>query len=184
MKRAAMLVMTAAICFSNVGCVSRGIKEAVGLFRGAKGVVTPIVELGPEGQTPLAPFERFVVEPFEDRTATGVPAEVPQLLPTYVEQELASREILNLPSARTLIIRGTYIYYEDSTEVIDQAFGPFEELLARVQLVDADTGEIVGEAYCVGRTGESVTQGPEKKAEGLAKAIVKWIQSAYPQSEE
>ena len=37
---------------------------------------------------------------------------------------------------KTLLVRGQFIHFEDSRNVTSQAFGPFEELIARVELVD------------------------------------------------
>ena len=58
-----------------------------------------------------------------------------------------------------------------------------EFAVARVEFVDKDSGKVLGRSSCVGRTTERVNLGVGKKAEGLAKAIVKWIDARYPKPE-
>lgn len=182
MRRIAVCVALLACVVMTTGCVSRAIKEGVGVAMGAKGVTVPIRDIsGGESAPSLGKYTRFVVEPFGDQTAGGVPSVVKSMLPTQVAAMLAEKKIPNQSGGKTLTIRGTYIYYEDANNTTDQVFGPFEELLARVQLMDG--GTMVGEAYCVGRSTESVNKGPEKKAQGLAKAIVNWIDKHYPERE-
>ena len=124
-------------------------------------------------------YARFVVEPFKDATGIGVPQVIKSTLATHVAVQLAEKKIPTASSGKTLPIRGTYIYYEDANNTTDQLFGPFEEVIARVQLVDGST--VIGEATCVGRSTESVNKGADKKAQGLAKAIVGWIDKRYPE---
>lgn len=183
MKRALLLAAVLVSAMSAGGC-SRGISEALGAVRGPKGVVTPIKEVDAGDPNALEPFVRFVLEDFDDNTAQGVPPQVERMLPIYFGEQLAERGLPDKDQGRTLIVRGSYIYYEDADEVLDQVFGPFEELLAQVRLVDGDTGEIVGEAYVVGRTDESVNRGPEEKALGLARGVVDWIAASHPASRE
>ncbi len=48
-------------------------------------------------------------------------------------------------------------------------------------LKDKQSGQVVGNAICIGRTYQSVGLGPKWKAWGLARAIVnKWIDNYYP----
>jgi prophage DNA circulation protein len=65
---------------------------------------------------------------------------------------------------------------------VDQVFGPFEEVVARVELVDKASGTVLGVANCIGRSNTSVNKGVNKKAEGLSKAIAIWIGRSYPKS--
>jgi hypothetical protein len=58
--------------------------------------------------------------------------------------------------------------------------GPLEEVVARVTLVDRETGRTIGVANCIGRTSTRMNLGPKLKAEGLAKAVVLWLRSHNP----
>ena len=61
-----------------------------------------------------------------------------------------------------------------------QAFGPLEEAVVEIKLIDKATAKEIGSATCVGRSTETVNLGLEKKAQGIAKAVVDWIQSKRP----
>ncbi len=71
------------------------------------------------------------------------------------------------------------LHYEDSS-VVGKALGPLEFVVARVQFVDKDSGKVLATVNCVGRTTTRVNLGVARKAEGLAKAIVRWIDERYP----
>lgn len=179
MKRFAVCLLLLACVSMSTGCIGRAVKEGLGIFGGAKGfasVRTPI-SADPEAR-PLGVYTRFVVEPFDEDADTAVPQVIKDTLADNVAKVLADKKIPNEASGRTLTIRGKYIYYEAATKATSQLFGPFEEVVARVQLMDGRT--VVGEATCVGRSTESVNQGPEKKSQGLAKGIVDWIDKNYP----
>lgn len=172
MKRIALLacvMMTMAM-----GC--RAVDEGIDVFRGAEGVSAVIKPI----DSSLGEYRRFEVVDFQDQAALGVPSVLKQTLPAYVAEGLADKKIPNESTGKTLRIAGTYIYYEDAKTVTEQVFGPFEEVLARVQFTDAQSGRVLGEAYCVGRSTTSVASGAENKAKGLAKAIVKLIDQRYP----
>ena len=79
-----------------------------------------------------------------------------------------------------LLVRGTIIYYESAHGLAEQLFGPLEEAVADVELVDKASGNVIAKAACVGRSTASVSQGVETKAEGLAKGITKWIDRFRP----
>ena len=175
------------VCFSllaaltmTTGCWSRLAKEGIGAVSGAKGfarVSTPVAPT--ETSTSLGAYTHFVVEPFADTSPSpGVSLEVKNMLGQHVAEKLIDKKIPNQPGGRTLTIRGTYIYYEEANKATDQLFGPFEEVIARVQLLDGNT--LIGEATCVGRSTESVNKGASKKSQGLARAIVDWIDKNYP----
>ena len=174
MKRTLGFTAVAVALIACSGC-GRAITEGVGLARGAKGIVV-VVAPAPS----LAGYAEFKVEAFNDQTGSGVPQVVKDSLAAHVAEQLAEAKVPTGGAGKTLIIRGTYLYYEDANNTADQVFGPLEEVLARVQLVDAASGKVLGEANCVGRTTASVNKGPNEKGQGLAKAIVKWIKREMP----
>jgi len=182
MRRLIVVLLLLSCLSLTTGCVGRAIKEGLGAATGAKGLATiskPFVGGAPGG--PLGVFQRFVVEPFNDQSPKPVPSEVNRKLPGHVARMLMDKKIPNTAGGRTLTIRGTFIYYEDAGGATSQVFGPFEEVIARVRFYDGR--KLVGEAICVGRTKESVNMGPDKKAQGLAKAIVDLIDKHYPKRE-
>jgi len=161
------------------GC-SRLLKEGLGGATGAKGVA---IDLKPVATTssdrPLGAYERFELGSITDGISGRTPADLLTQLPAEFVKQLAAKKLPNPASGRTLLIRGEILHYEASG-LFGQAFGPLEEVIARIELVDKDSGNVLGVANCVGRTKESVNMGVRAKAEGLAKAIVGWIDKLYP----
>lgn len=166
------------LAMSTGGCVSRAIKETVGVASGPKGVVAWIEPpVRPQGYIPLSGYTNYTLQMNEGFGRT--PSQVLSLLEPSFEHQLAEKRIPNYGSGPTVIVRGTIIHYESSTTV-GQALGPLEEVIARVELVDSNSGKLIATANCIGRTQETVNGGPAKKAEGLAKALVNMIDALYP----
>jgi hypothetical protein len=169
MKRMTMTLLLLAVCVGSTGCVSRAIKEGVGTVTGAKGVYAPLTETAD-----LADYGNFEVQRFTDESNGRTPEEFYAVLPIKVEEQLKKDE-LDTDSGKTAVISGVVIYYEVAG-ITGQAFGPFEEAITEVTLTDKGTGQFLGKATCIGRSTQTVNQGAEKKAEGVAKGIAKWIE--------
>jgi hypothetical protein len=171
-------------CLVAAGGCSRAIKEGVGVARGAKGLYAPIDPVAPtDTARPLGEYQRFELGDFRDDFAGKTPTELFRLLPSEFEKQVAEKELPNVPGGRTLVARGRVLHYEDAS-LLGNAISPLEEVVARVELVDADSGRVLGVANCIGRTKETVNSGVQKKAEGLAKAIASWIADRYPKPPE
>lgn len=158
-----------------VGCTT-AIKESVGVIKGGKGTFQTIQPVSPRN---LGGYTRFVLEPFRDDFAGKVPAQLKSGLNAQFRKALAAEKIPNRPGGKTLLIRGTYLHYE-AEGFVGTLLGPLEEVIARVQLVDQKTKRVLGVANCVGRSDDRLTKGVRTKTEGLAKAIVSWIDKRYP----
>jgi len=178
------LLVALVLASASAGCVSRGIKEAVGVARGAKGIYAPIQPVAQSKEArPLGDYTRFELGKFTDDMDGKSPASLLGDLRVAFDQTVQGSDLPNRAGGKTLLVRGRILHYENA-DMVGQALGPLEEVVARVQLVDKDSGNVLGEANCIGRTTESVNTGVEKKAQGLAKAIVDWIVSRYPVPEE
>ena len=165
---------------SLAGCASRAIKEGLGVALGAKGQYAQIQSL-PSNETALAEYRNFELGDFTDATGGRAPRQLWTLLPTAFDQELADKRLPREAGGKTLVARGKIIYYEDSN-LMGNVFGPFEEVIALVELVDKSSGRVLASSHCVGRTDQTVNRGVQKKAEGLAKGIVAWLDKHYPQA--
>lgn len=159
----------------TTGCLGRAVKETFGVYSGPKGIVSVIQPV----RGTLGDYNNFEIASFDDRSAGQLPQQLMTLLPGDFARGLAEEGVPN-SGGKTLLIRGQIVYYEDSERVLDQVFGPFEEVVARVELVDKSSGAVLGTANCVGRSDTSVNKGADKKAEGLGKAIASWISRNYP----
>ncbi|MFW6132688.1 MAG: hypothetical protein ACOC8F_02235 [Planctomycetota bacterium] len=180
--RQAMILVLASGLLTAGGC-STGIKEGVGLVRGAKGVHAVIDPMPDAAARPLGQYTRFELGEFTDDFGGRAPRELFRLLPGKFAEQVADSPLPNRSGGRTLLIRGRVLHYE-SEDMFGMITGPLEEVVARVELVDAETGDVLAVGNCVGRTTNRVNKGVGKKAEGLAKAIVEWLKSRYPEPAE
>ncbi len=167
------IVMLVLVAFS--GCTTAA-KETVGLVRGASGVYAPLQEVTADS---LGQYRRFEIGPIVDDFGGKVPSDLMSHFQTAFAEELADKKLPNDPAGKTLLIRGRFFHYEDAG-TLGAAIGPLEEVLARLELVDKDTNQVLGVANCIGRTTNRVNLGVPKKGQGLAKAIVSWIDARYP----
>lgn len=172
------LSLVGAIITLSSGC-GRAIKEGVGVARGAKGLYAPIETSGLQTSAyPLAQYQCFELGEITDDFGGKVPRALWTYLSDEFQHQLSEKELPNNPAGRTLLVRGRILHYEDAS-TLGHALGPLEQVVARIELVDKSTGQVLGTANCVGRTKESVNVGVAKKAQGLAKAIVAWLANRY-----
>ncbi len=173
------MFVVSAIVLASSGC-TRAIKEGIGVGRGAKGLYTPIQMVSTSAEErPLGQYRRFELGKITDDFGGKVPANLWPHLRIEFEAQLADKELPNDPAGKTLLIRGKILHYEDASR-LGFVTGPLEEVVARIELVDKDSGRVIGVANCIGRTTESVNTGVDKKGQGLAKAIVAWLDKRYP----
>ena len=176
-------ILIVAMLVTVTGCTT-AIKEGVGVARGAKGVYAPIQSVSATAETrPLGIYKRFELGEFVDDFGGKVPASLMPAFRTAFIDQIVSNKLPNDPQGKTLLIRGRLLHYE-SADTLAMAVRPLEEVVARVELVDKDTGQVLGVANCLGRTTTRVNLGVEKKGDGLAKAIVSWLAARYPQPVE
>ena len=161
------------------GCLGRAISEGVGTVSGAKGGYSQVVPLAySSGGGALSAYSRFELGAIRDDFGGKVPPELLTMLPGKFQEELARLRLPDEPGGKVLLIRGAILHYEESG-LFGNVFGPLEEVIARIELVDKASGKVLGAANCIGRTRETVNLGVERKAEGLALAIAKYIADHY-----
>jgi hypothetical protein len=174
MKRITLLGLVAILLTSVGGCLGRAAKEAI---LSPKGFSVPVASKLVGSQQ--SSYSKVQFEDFTNTGITTMPADMNLILRTTLAEQIAKLKpknaILTPSPARALLVRGQYIYYEEAGGILDQAFGPFEEIIAMVELVDKPSGKVVAKGYCVGRTGTTRLQGPKRKAEGLSKAIIELV---------
>jgi hypothetical protein len=179
-KVAAAVVLLAGTALVTPGCTGTILRESAGVALGAKGTFLPIRPMTTEAEArPLGQYRRFELGTMADDIGGKVPAELLQYLPAAFEKELANKKLPNEPGGKALVLRGRIIHYEDAS-TLGFMLGPLEEVVVRTEMVDQDSGNVLAVANCVGRTKERVNAGVKKKAEGLAKALVAWLDARYP----
>ena len=170
-----IITAVALMCLVS-GCISRAAREGIGAVRGGRGTWI-VLDSGKTVQ--LDSYKRFELGNFTDGMHGKAPSELLAYLPAEFEKALADKKIPNAPDGKTLLIRGKILHYEDAS-LLGEIISPLEEVVARVEFVDKDTGKVICVANCVGRTRESINSGIRTKAQGLARAIVGWIDHHYP----
>jgi len=172
-----VMLLTAA---SMLGC-STAAKETVGLFTGAKGLYAPIKPVAADQTArPLGQYRHFELGAITDDFGGNVPGGLISHLRQAFPEAIADAKLPNEPGGKTLLIRGRILHYEDAG-TLGFAIGPLEEVVARLEMVDKDSGQVLGEANCIGRTTTRTTLGVANKGRGLAKAIASWIDKRYPE---
>jgi hypothetical protein len=178
MKRTAIVLALVGIVFLSGGCVSRAFKEVTGGVQQGKGRAFE----AQAPSTPLGMYANIEVGTFSNSFGGVTPGDFMGLLPAQITEQLRDKKLPVGGTGKTLVITGDVIYYETAPKT-GQLFGPLEEAIANVRLVDKSTGKVVGRACCIGRTNSTSSQGPASKANGLAKAIAGWIAKHSPKKE-
>lgn len=174
MKRTLLLTVTVILASSLLGgCISRAIKEGASVATGAKGVFADVQAPGS-----LAAYTRFELGRFQDGMNGRIPKELWTHLPERFEEHMASSGLPN-KAGKVAVVRGIVYHYEGEG-LGGLIFGDFEEVITRAELVDKATGKVIGTANCIGRTTTTARKGVRNKADGLAKAIIRWLKEHYP----
>ncbi len=173
------LLFLLAAALPATGCGTL-VGEGAGWVLGGQGSYMTITPLAADKDTKaLGAYTRFELGTITDGIGGKMP---PNLIPNLEEIFPAKARKAHLPddsTGPTLVIRGSIVHYE-SASTMGFMLGPVEEVICRTELVDKDTGQVLGVANCVGRTKARSNTGVKEKADGLAKALVKWIEHRFP----
>ncbi len=178
MNRRAMLMVSLVGLTALIGGCGTAIGEGAALAMGAKGESTPIKAVS----TNLGAYRRFELGTLTDDMGGKVPRQLFTLLPGAFAKELKEEKIPNAVSGKTLLIRGKVLHYESAPSSA-KALAGVEFVVAQMELVDKDSGQVLGVANCAGWTDKRTTLGVPEKAQGLARAIVGWIGNHYPKNQ-
>ena len=182
MRTLALVSLALATALVAPGC-STAIKEGAGLALGAKGTYLSTRPLAAAQESrPLGAYRRFELGTITDDIGGKAPAALLGHLPEAFAEQIRSKKLPNDPTGKTLVLRGRIIHYE-SSDMLGIATGPLEEVIVRAEMVDKETGAVLAEANCICRTTARVNVGVKSKAQGLAKAIVGWIDNRYPKDQ-
>jgi len=176
------LCLLLAVMFGTMGpgCIGTAISEGAGVLLGPKGVYAEIQPVGAtKDARPLGEYTRFELGEISDQMGGKVPRDLWTYLPGEFRRELNGNKLPDERGGKTLLVRGAVLHYEDAS-LLGFVAGPLEEVVTRIELVDKGSNKVLGTANCIGRTTERVNAGVKEKAQGLAKAIVSWIDARYP----
>lgn len=173
------LMVLVGVALASSGCTSRLIGEGAEVAMGPQGAYFEEKPVAPakEGKG-LEAYQRFELGEFKNDFGKNVPPEFLSEFPAKFKDQLAKSGLPKAAEGKTAVFNVTVLHYEKAS-LTDQVFGPLEQVIARVQLVDKDTGDVIASGNALGRTGKTVGMGPAAKAEGLAKALVGWASDYY-----
>jgi hypothetical protein len=178
MKLRAIVIVSLVGLTAVIGGCGTAATEIVGLATGGKGTFTPIQSIS----TNLGAYQQFELGTITDDMGGKVPPAFFAAMQQEFSGELREQKIPNTPSGKAVLVRGRILHYEGSSS-IGMLTGAVEFVVARIEMVDKDTGQVLGTANCVGSTKTRGTRGVGSKADGLAEAIVKWIEQHYPEDQ-
>lgn len=189
MKRfAAVLGLVAVGLLFQTGCLSRAVKEGYYTVVGAQGRVYELIPPSAYAQDtePLARFHSFTLEP--------ITSDLPERVFTPTQLQLLTRECreavmdsdLFPGGPKRLVARGRVVHHEGYSHggAMRLAMGSQNSLVVRVQLFDGETNKMLGEAALVGVIKSTIWRSDEEFADGVAKALVKWLDKRTPHREK
>ncbi len=155
---------------TNLGCMSRAISEGVGVVTGASGKVVPIQPAKQLQSYKCLKIESLSVTPGLKAPVTMAGSIRENFLKVAAKKKLASS------GTPCLLLSGEVTNFE-SADAVDTAIGPLEECIVRAQLVDSESTKVLAVANLVARAKSTTAGGEENLAEGLGKALSKWLKA-------
>jgi hypothetical protein len=165
------------------GCTGTVAKQALYTVMGAQGEFYELTAIDPHL---LASYRSIRVEPFTNELGERVPPEV--LTEVNIQTPGAIAEsALFYPDGKPLHVRGAIIHYTGRSRLqgsVMSVVGSAEECVCRVQLLDGDSGNLVGEAVCWGVVKSALRRGSGELGTGVGKGVLKWICKRLPEEEK
>jgi hypothetical protein len=134
----------------------------------------------------LATYRSIRVDPFTNELGQRVP---PEVIAEVNERtpEVIAESALFYPEGKLLRVTGRIIHYTGRSGLqgsVMSVVGSAEECVCRVQLLDGDSGDLVGEAVCWGTVKSALRRGSEELGTGVGKGVCKWIRERLPEDEK
>lgn len=181
-SRRIIMAALATCCLLGVCGCSTAAKQAIYTVIGAQGEFYEVQVVNP---FELAGYRSVQVQPFTNELGQRVPPEV--IVEINEQTPRTVREAgLFYPEGKQLVVRGRIIHYTGRTALagsIMSVAGSSEECVCRVQLIDADSQQVVGEAVCWGQTKSALRRGSGELGQGVGKGVAKWIRQRLPEEE-
>lgn len=176
-KLAALHVFVLAVAsIASQGCLGRLIGEGAEGTLGPKGAYFEEKPVAANKEAkPLSGYGQFELGAVSNVYGKNVPSEFLAEFPKQFGDKLKGSALSKSAGAKTLVFNVQIIHYE-TADTEDNVFGPLEQVVASVELVDKESGAVLASGNAIGRTGKTVGLGPKAKAEGLAKALIKWAE--------
>lgn len=163
------------------GCVSRAIGEGAEKTLGPKGAYWEVRPVAPtKDHRSLAGYS-FALGQVSNSIGTNLPPDFISTFTNEFNKRLNASKLPHGGSGKIAVFNVNIIHYEKA-DMTDNVLGPLEQVVARVELVDQSSNQVLADAVAIGRTGKSVGLGTEWKAWGLSRALIKWAKDYYPKT--
>ncbi|MCX5653247.1 MAG: DUF4410 domain-containing protein [Planctomycetota bacterium] len=191
MRQVLLLGLLAVLAITS-GCVGTAVSQGMSAVTGASPRVFELRDVA--GPVALDRYKSVAVQAFDPAPLLGA-------LPGDAAQETQAQTIRRLTETRmfesvgptpgprpALVIRGKFIDYDPggtAARVVGLGGNPF--LTAQIELIDGDTGQVLGIAMVSGTVKSAVRTGMKELADGVGKAIeglVKQHHTKVPKEEE
>lgn len=163
-----MMLALAALGIGCTGCMSRMISEGAGAATGASGKMVSS-EMTPD----LTKYKGLAIETISVAPGLQAPAEMPSLLQTSLANAGAKMG-LQPEGTPSLKLSGQIAHYE-TAGTVDTAIGPLAEVIVRMKMIDAQSNKVIGQANLIGRSKATSSSSPKNLADGVGKALDKWL---------
>jgi len=164
------------------GCTTAA-KQAFYTAVGAQGKFYELKAVDPNL---LASYRSIRVDPFTNELGQRVPRAVVTEVNDQTPKAIADSALF-YPEGKPLRVRGTIIHYTGRSGLKGSAMsviGSSEECVCRVQLLDGDSDDLIGEAVCWGAVKSAVRRGSGELGIGVGKGVAKWIRKRLPEEEK
>lgn len=172
------------VVVSCCGCIGRAFNEGYYGAKGATGRAEPLQSV----YVDLAKYDAVAVQPFSDGMEGYGNKAFLYSVEEAVKYRIIAKTHLDSHGDKVLQVSGALIHYDTGTTA-DKIVSPMEQAICRVKLTDKSSGKVLGMADCISRAKSSFRKGPEELADGMGKAVAKWIiehdtRGARPEEED
>jgi Domain of unknown function (DUF4410) len=173
MKRVILLGLLAGLVMAT-GCTTIA-KQGYYGATGAASRYFEVRDLGPIGT--LDRFAAVQVDPFDPSLMLGaIPPDVSSAVQPHIINQLVKSGLFTQVAAKAtvrpaLVIRGKFMDYDPGGSAVRAVYGTNPMLSAQIEIVDADSGRVLGVAMVTGTIESVVRTSPTELGAGIGKAI-------------
>jgi hypothetical protein len=171
-------IWLAAVVLGSSGCTT-ALKQTYYTARGAQGKFYEVKVVNPDK---LAAYRSVRVEPFTNALGQRVPPEVIAEVNENTPKAVAEANLF-YPTGKLLLIKGSIIHFTGKSGLrgsVGSVIGGGEECVCRVQLLDGESGELVGEAVCWAVVKSAVRRGSGELGVGVGEGVTEWLEKRLP----
>lgn len=176
--RSLVVIMLAAVTAGSTGCTT-AIKQT---YYGVTGAQGKFYELKLVDPNVLVTYKSCRVEPFTNALGEHVPQDVIAEVNDQTPKMLTESRLF-YPEGKRLLIKGQIVHFTGKSGLKGSAgsfIGGSEDCVCRVQLLDAKSGDEIGEAICWGIVKSAVRRGSGELGAGVGKSVSSWVEKRLP----